>query len=229
MRPIGVVDAEWSCGYGKTFVVDGLPLVAAWGGGSYTPRAAARVGRLLIREGDWDGRRLLTRDAVRQITGDAGLPGGCGMGFWTNAASRYSYLPTDACWGAGAGDQVLLVVPSLNLIVVRNGETLPTPDELKQARPRDVLEEFHDPRARILSRCSSMIRRDRRSAHRDLTVPRLLAEDDRTRSMRVWKSEAFGAIAYVGRRAGCSRAGTLGDAGRVIGRDSAVRGLEERR
>jgi CubicO group peptidase (beta-lactamase class C family) len=130
--------------------VDGLPLVAAWGGGSYTPRAAARVGRLLLREGDWDGRRLLTRDAVRQITGTAGLPGGCGMGFWTNAARRYPGLPADACWGAGAGDQVLLVVPSLNLIVVRNGETLPTPDELKQARPRDVLEEFHDPRARIL-------------------------------------------------------------------------------
>ena len=42
------------------------------------------------------------------------------------------------------------MVPSLNLIVVRNGETLATPDELKRAKPRDVLEEFHDPRARIL-------------------------------------------------------------------------------
>jgi CubicO group peptidase (beta-lactamase class C family) len=150
MRPIGVADNEWSCGYGKTFTVDGLPLVAAWGGGSYTPRAAARIGRLLLREGDWDGRRLLTRDAVRQITGDAGLPGHCGMGFWTNAAGRYPYLPKDAYWGAGAGDQVLLVVPSLNMVVVRNGETLATPDELKQAKPRDVLEEYHDPRARML-------------------------------------------------------------------------------
>jgi len=30
MRPLGVADGEWSIGYGKTFVVDGLPLVATW-------------------------------------------------------------------------------------------------------------------------------------------------------------------------------------------------------
>ena len=28
MRPMGVADEEWSIGYGKTFRVDGLPLVA---------------------------------------------------------------------------------------------------------------------------------------------------------------------------------------------------------
>jgi CubicO group peptidase (beta-lactamase class C family) len=41
MRPIGVPDAEWSAGYNQTFTVDGLPLVAAWGGGNYTARAVA--------------------------------------------------------------------------------------------------------------------------------------------------------------------------------------------
>lgn len=29
MRPIGVAEDEWSCGYGKTYDVDGLPLVAS--------------------------------------------------------------------------------------------------------------------------------------------------------------------------------------------------------
>src|SRR5207244_1200433 len=43
MRPIGAADGEWSVGYGKTFTVDGLPLVAAWGGGNYTARALARI------------------------------------------------------------------------------------------------------------------------------------------------------------------------------------------
>jgi hypothetical protein len=33
-------------------------------------------------------------------------------------------LPKDAVWGAGAGDQLLFVVPSLNLVMVRNGEAL---------------------------------------------------------------------------------------------------------
>jgi len=32
MRPIGVPDAEWSVGYGETSEVEGLPLVASWGG-----------------------------------------------------------------------------------------------------------------------------------------------------------------------------------------------------
>ena len=62
MRPIGVPDAEWSVGYGQTFTVGGLPLVASWGGGGYTARAAARVGRLMLRGGDWDGQRILDPD-----------------------------------------------------------------------------------------------------------------------------------------------------------------------
>ncbi len=38
MQPIGALDGEWSAGYGQTFNVDGLPLVAVWGAG-----ATARV------------------------------------------------------------------------------------------------------------------------------------------------------------------------------------------
>ncbi len=56
----------------------------------------------------------------------------------------------DAVWGAGAGDQLLLVVPSLNLIMVRNGETLaPGPGE-PPVREDDVFTKYHDYRARIL-------------------------------------------------------------------------------
>ncbi len=150
MRPIGVPDAEWACGYGKTFTVDGLPLVGSWGGGNYTARAAARIGRLVLRDGDWDSKRILSKEAIRQITTDAGLPGNCGMGWWTNAAGRYPYLPKDAVWGAGAGDQVLLVIPSLQLIAVRNGETLAPPPAEVNAKKLDVFAQYHDPRAKIL-------------------------------------------------------------------------------
>jgi CubicO group peptidase (beta-lactamase class C family) len=73
MWPIGVPDAEWSVGYGKTFTVDGLPLVATWGGGAYTPRATARIGRLVLHEGNWEGRQILSKDAIRQVTGDGGV------------------------------------------------------------------------------------------------------------------------------------------------------------
>jgi CubicO group peptidase (beta-lactamase class C family) len=124
MRPIGVPDAQWSVGYGQTYTVDGLPLVASWGGGAYTARAAACIGRLMLRGGDWDGRRILSADAVRLTTCDAGTPGPCGMGWWSNNEGDCPRLPRDAFFGSGAGHQILLVVPSLNVIVVRNGSVL---------------------------------------------------------------------------------------------------------
>src|SRR5206468_6424916 len=150
LRPIGVSDAEWSAGYGKTFSVGGLPLVASWGGGAFTARATARLGRLVLSEGNWEGRQLLSKEVVRQVTTDAGLIGNCGMGWWSNGGQRYTGLPKDAVWGAGAGDQLLLVVPSLNLIMVRNGETLTPGAGEPPLMDDDVITKYHDYRARIL-------------------------------------------------------------------------------
>ena len=124
MRPIGVSDEDWTVGYGATYTVDGLPLVAAWGGGNYTARAVARLGRLMLRQGDWDGTPILSKDAARQVTTDAGTPGHGAIGWWSNAEGKYPQLPRDAFWGSGAGHQVVLVIPSLSLIAVRNGASL---------------------------------------------------------------------------------------------------------
>jgi CubicO group peptidase (beta-lactamase class C family)/cephalosporin-C deacetylase-like acetyl esterase len=135
MRPIGAPNGEWSVGYGQVFTVDGLPLVASWGGGGYTARALARVGRLMLRKGNWEGAQLISEEAVRVTTTSAGLPGENGMGWWTNADGRFAPLPNDAFWASGAGHQTLLVVPSLNLICVRNGGPLsPKKEEYRQAR-----------------------------------------------------------------------------------------------
>jgi CubicO group peptidase (beta-lactamase class C family) len=129
MKPIGIPDEEWSVGYGRTYSVDDLPLVASWGGGGYSARAVARIGRLMLRQGDWDGTRILSADAVRQITADAGTPGHGGIGWWSNNEGRYPALPRDTFWGSGAGHQVVVVIPSRNLIAVRNGESLGTAQE----------------------------------------------------------------------------------------------------
>src|SRR5438876_1201104 len=67
-------DQEWSVGYGTTYEVDGLKLVANWGGGSYTARAMARVGRLLLRKGDWDGQQLIPPEWIEKATAYAGTP-----------------------------------------------------------------------------------------------------------------------------------------------------------
>jgi hypothetical protein len=58
--------------------------------------------------------------------------------------TRYARLPRDAFWGSGAGHQVLLVVPSLDLIAVRNGENLSGTDEHHDALNAHLFEPLLD-------------------------------------------------------------------------------------
>lgn len=134
MDRIGVPQKEWSLGYGKPVELDGLKLYATWGGAAYSPRAAAAVGRLLMRKGDWDGTRILSAKAVEQTLAYAGMPKpardagnpapASGLGWYTNFDRVWPNVPPDAFAGAGAGHQTLMVVPSLDLIIVRFGASL---------------------------------------------------------------------------------------------------------
>ena len=134
MKPIGVKESEWSIGYVKTYDVDGLKLVPNCGGGSYTARAVACVGRLMLRKGDWQGKQLIDSRWVETVLRYAGTPltdrppgnpqPACGLGWYTNFDAVWPKVPRDTFPGAGAGNQVLLVIPSLDLIVVRNGGNL---------------------------------------------------------------------------------------------------------
>lgn len=138
MEPIGVPEEEWSIGYGATYRVNDLPLVANWGGGSFSARAAARVGRLMLRKGNWEGKQLIDSKRVEKMVEYAGTPlperpegnpqPGSALGWYTNFDGVWERVPRDAFAGAGAGNQVLLVVPSLDLIIVRNGAALFDPE-----------------------------------------------------------------------------------------------------
>jgi CubicO group peptidase (beta-lactamase class C family) len=125
LDPIGAAPGEWSIGYGKPVALDGLSLFAPWGGASYSPDVTARVGRLMMQAGDWQGHQLLDPDVVRTATSFAGMPNHCGLGWWVNhnpdGSKYWKDAPADAFSGSGAGQQFLMVAPSLNLIIVRNG------------------------------------------------------------------------------------------------------------
>jgi CubicO group peptidase (beta-lactamase class C family) len=120
LQGLGVPEEEWSVGYGKTWELDGLKLVPTWGGGKFSPDATARIGRLMMRKGDWNGKRLLSANAVAAVTSDAGTPGVWAQGWWSaKEPGPGGIAPPDAYYGRGAGGQILLVVPSLSLIAVR--------------------------------------------------------------------------------------------------------------
>jgi CubicO group peptidase (beta-lactamase class C family) len=115
-------------------MVDGMKLYATWGGASFTPRATARIGRLMLNKGNWQGSQLLSEKWIKAMVSYVGTPISgrkpgdfnpvSGLCWWINYDSAWHNIPRDAFAGAGAQQQVLLVVPSLNLIVVRNGRDL---------------------------------------------------------------------------------------------------------
>ncbi len=124
MDPLGIPQSEWSCGYGKTAEFDGLSVVPNWGGGNYSANAAARVARLMLRKGEWEGKQLISQEAVESVTHHAPGPLHGAIGWWTNAKGYLGNIPTNAFCALGAGNQVVLVVPEWDLIMVRNGGEL---------------------------------------------------------------------------------------------------------
>ena len=130
MEPIGVPDSAWEISYGRAFEVDGMKLYLTNGGGSYTPRAVARIGQFMLNKGRWQGRQLIDPLWVETAVSRAGMQLstpqlGAGFGWRTNLDGEWASLPRDAALAAvGAHHQVLLVVPSLELVAVRYGEEL---------------------------------------------------------------------------------------------------------
>jgi hypothetical protein len=88
----------------------------------------------MMHQGDWDGQRLIDARAIEQCLGyhspaiekEWGGPASprTVLGWYTNIDKTWPAAPRDTFCGAGAGHQVLLVVPSLDLIIVRNGTQL---------------------------------------------------------------------------------------------------------
>ncbi len=130
--PLGMTSAVFERDGSGTFV-----------GSSYfyaTPRDMARFGYLYLQEGVWKGRRLLpegwvtysTRIAPAYRTMDPALrepgmhPGGH---WWLNQPDSssglgvpYSGVPEDAFAALGHWGQSIVVVPSLDLVIVRTGD-----------------------------------------------------------------------------------------------------------
>jgi CubicO group peptidase (beta-lactamase class C family) len=99
-----------------------------------TARDWARFGELHRNDGVWFGRRILPEGWVRYVTTPTPLApdGQYGAHFWLNAgdpanpAKRpWPKLPTDTYAATGHSGQYVFVVPSLKLVVVRLGLSLP--------------------------------------------------------------------------------------------------------
>lgn len=87
-----------------------------------TARNWARLGLLYLRDGVWNGQRLLPEGFVTFVStpAPAWAQPEYGGQFWINGTGRWN-LPRDAYFMSGAGGQHTFVVPSHDLVVVRMG------------------------------------------------------------------------------------------------------------
>ena len=136
MRPLGIPDDDWRLSYGASYQMDGMTLYAMGSGAEYTARTVARMGELILDQGRWGDRWLLDsgvvarsfRPATAPLAADSGdyreSPSAAGGGWWLNVRGTWPDVPRDAFAGFGGGHQVILVVPSLDLVMVRMGSEL---------------------------------------------------------------------------------------------------------
>ncbi|WP_218080166.1 serine hydrolase [Anthocerotibacter panamensis] len=123
----------------------GNPLMPA--GASLTAREWAKFGELVRQGGSWQGRTVIASDALQSCFVGSAVNPAYGLTFWLNVAvpegtfstevtegegrnpwrrggssgSIYLGAPEDLVMAAGAGKQRLYIMPSLELVVVRQG------------------------------------------------------------------------------------------------------------
>jgi CubicO group peptidase (beta-lactamase class C family) len=116
--------------------------------------AMARIGYLFLRRGDWNGQRVLSEsfiDLVRTPRAETAAATNAdpqddptatknyGVLWWTNTSGEMPGVPSDAYWAWGLGDNLIVVIPSLDLVIARTGNNPDDPSlpQLRTARNSD--------------------------------------------------------------------------------------------
>lgn len=147
-EPIGLPDTTWD--------TDAAGSTTTYSGIRSSCDDLARLGLLVARRGAWDGTQVVRADLVDRLTGSSSseLNAAYGGLWWVNAEGRVQTIeraagfgadrapytgqlapdaPDDARWAIGYGNQLLAVVPSLDVVAVRLGARPGGPDRLGAA------------------------------------------------------------------------------------------------
>jgi len=132
-EPIGITRNQWHWDRDPAGTTQGFAFLSMF------PTAFGRIGSLLLDEGRWNGRELIAASYIRAgATGSSANPG-YGFLWRTNRTPSGAALasedpfrevmasaPLDTFWLSGMFNQNVIVIPSLDIVVVRMG----LPEEL---------------------------------------------------------------------------------------------------
>jgi CubicO group peptidase (beta-lactamase class C family) len=154
--PLGIrrTDLTWRKNSYRPDLIDGIKRREFGAGISANVDAMARFGLLWLRGGEWNSKQILPRDYVDQVrTTVPGVPGlkvhvpehygkasnHYGLLWWNNADETIEGLPVDTYWTWGLYDSLIVVIPTLDMVVARAGQSW---QRTKDADHYDVLKPF---------------------------------------------------------------------------------------
>jgi CubicO group peptidase (beta-lactamase class C family) len=160
--PLGITrdDLHWRKNQYRPREIDGIPRREFGAGIHANVEALSRIGYLYLHKGRWKDTQILAPEFVEIATRPAkevvGLPewkgdahGNAsdhyGLLWWNNADGALEGAPRDAFWAWGLYDSLMIVVPSLDLVIVRGGAGGRSLPREKDGDHYDVLKPFLGP------------------------------------------------------------------------------------
>lgn len=137
--PIGIEpdDLTWRANQYREHEIEGIARREFGAGIHANVQALSRLGYLYLHQGNWNGEQILTTDYIELVRkphpsidglpewdsdahGDASQH--YGLLWWNNGDRTLPNVPLDAYWAWGLYDSLIVVIPSLDLVIVRGGE-----------------------------------------------------------------------------------------------------------
>jgi CubicO group peptidase (beta-lactamase class C family) len=160
--PLGIqrTDLVWRKNQYRPPLIEGLARREFGAGIFANVDAMARIGLLMLRGGTWRDMQLIPRDYVNVATRPwpqfaslpvhpnslkemgPNAPQHYGLLWWNNADGTLTNVPRDAYWSWGLYDSLILVIPSLDIVASRAGQSW---KRQAGAAHYDVLKPFFEP------------------------------------------------------------------------------------
>ncbi|MWC29441.1 serine hydrolase domain-containing protein [Paenibacillus sp. MMS18-CY102] len=133
LAPLGITQYAWD--------QDPQGISVGGTGVSMRPRDMARFGYLYLKQGQWQGQQLVPKDWVEESIKDQVKPdraGGYGYLFWLGTVKTADGAKHSSFAAEGYGDQLILVVPDLDLVVVVTSD----PDSSEEWKARELIDRY---------------------------------------------------------------------------------------
>lgn len=125
MDPIGASQNWRWYGYDNSWVnIDGIMMQSVSGGAHFggglfiSTEDQARFGLLFLRNGEWDGTQLISREWVESVSKTTDVSPNYGFMWWTNSRGTWRGVPETVYYASGFGGNYIVVDNENDIVVV---------------------------------------------------------------------------------------------------------------